>query len=206
MRLQPLTFSVVSLASFALLSGCGGPAPEPQPVPVADASAWCPALAGEPSTVAGGVNPSVGGEDVPTDLVAIAAALPQAHAGWLRTEVSSMARGAAGHWSPVVLARYASGEDEVLIEVNDLVHVCTCAPGMGAGLRDARGGAGSTSGSDHEVAGYPASVATAPVSVELWVNDRCSVHVHGAVSAERMTSLVEGVDYAALSAACPARF
>lgn len=162
-----------------------------------DARALCPALSGEPSASAGGVAPSVGGEDVSTDLEGLVRALPASAHAWTRTSLGTMARGAAGHWSPVVNARYESNGAAVLVQVTDLVHVCTCEAGMGRRLRDARDARA------FEIAGHPASDDGRALT--MWINDRCSLQVHGAATIASMMHIVEAVDLVALGAACPVR-
>jgi len=154
----------------------------------------------------GGVEPSVNGEDIATDLDALAAALPETAAGLLREESSTWARGAAGHWSPGVLAFYTHEETRVGVEINDLVHVCSCDPGMGTALQDRRvrrlAGAGAT-----DISGHPAVTAEpadGPAELEVWVNDRCSVRVWAA-PLDVLQRLARAFDWDALAAACPAR-
>ncbi|MBO6938226.1 MAG: hypothetical protein JJ863_24875 [Deltaproteobacteria bacterium] len=177
-----------------------GPAgPEPaDPCPVLTAAAS--------SAQGGGVEPSVNGEDIPIDLDALAAALPETAAGLPREDVSTWNRGMAGHWSPGVMTTYLHEGQSVGVEIDDLVHVCSCDSGMGSALQNRRlrriDGAGAI-----EIAGNPAVTAEPagrPAELEVWVNDRCSVRLWAAPLGV-LQSLARAFDWAALAAACPAR-
>lgn len=192
--------------SMFLLACSGAEAPatneaEPATRSADDAEDPCPVLtASMNSASAGGVEPSVAGEDVTSDLEGLAAALPESAGTLARTESSNWARGAAGHWSPSVLAFYESGGTRVGVQVTDLVHVCSCASGMGETLQSRGVASARTS-----VAGHPAKRGSGPPpELEVWVNDRCSVRVWAA-PAEVLDGVASALDWAAISAACPAR-
>lgn len=197
--------------TVVLLACSGAEAPATQPTPNEAPTTQMPREAGDPcplitaaadSISAGGVPPSVAGDDVTTDLDALAAALPETAANLTRTETSTMPRGAAGHWSPIVLTFYEAVGVRVGVEVNDLVHVCSCESGMGETLLERRVAAGATR---TLVANRPAvRGAGPPPELEVWVNDRCSVRLWAA-PADVLERLAGSLDWAALSAACPAR-
>lgn len=168
--------------------------------PANNAEDPCPVLtASANSEMGGGVVPSVAGEDVTSDLAGLASALPESAGGLTRSESSNWARGAAGHWSPSVLAFYEAGGTRVGVQVTDLVHVCSCESGMGETLQ------GRGPGAPTSVAGHPAKRGSGPPpELEIWVNDRCSVRVWAA-PAEVLEGVASALDWPAISAACPAR-
>lgn len=200
---------IVFLSSF-LLACSGAEAPTTRATNEVEESARannaedpCPVLtASANSDMAGGVAPSVAGEDVVSNLEAFAAALPASAGGLTRTESSNWPRGAAGHWSPSVLAFYEEGDARVGVQIVDLVHVCSCEAGMGETLqsRAVTGGDVRTSVADH-----PATRgAGPPPELQVWVNDRCHVRVWAAPM-NTLTQVASALDWAAISAACPAR-
>lgn len=201
-------------ATLLLLAACSGSEPSAEAPSSQEPSAEtpesadpCPVLsASANSDRGGGVEPSVNGEDIPIDLDALQAALPETAAGLPRAEASTWNRGDAGHWSPGVLGFYTHEGARVGVQVTDLVHVCTCDAGMGEVLqnRRLRAVAGARA---LEVAGHPAALAepaNQPPELEVWLNDRCSVRVWAAPT-DVLQRLAGAFDWPALSAACPAR-
>jgi hypothetical protein len=143
----------------------------------------------------GGLVPSLVGEDVATDLDALAASLPPVAEP---AQVAKIPRGQAGHWSPQVATTYEREGVTWRVSITDLVHVCTCAPGMGERLgRDVASAEARTLGS--------APARARPGEVLAWIHDRCVLEVRGPGSSEAAWNLAREVDLEALARACPAR-
>ena len=154
----------------------------------------------------GGIAPSANGEAIGTDLDALAAAVPERAGGLRRRDLSSWARGDAGHWSPGVAASYPYEDDDLTIVVDDLIHVCSAEPGMGEVLQRRRLAA-SEGARPVEVAGHPAVIGESPergAELRAWINDRCAVRVSAFAPLAVVRSVADAIDWAALAAACPA--
>jgi hypothetical protein len=190
---------------FALvvcITGCGGAQEEEATTARTAADALCPVLDAERPPETGGLPPSLA-EGTATDLERLSAAFPETAGAWARTQVNAMPRGAAGHWSPVVAASYARDGASILAHVDDLVHVCRCASGMGESLRDAeQRRSGGTPASIH---GHPALRLDAPAQLLAWVNDRCAVRIAGGVSMADVLEVENAVDWSAIEDACVRR-
>ncbi|MFK7988542.1 MAG: hypothetical protein AB8I08_21160 [Sandaracinaceae bacterium] len=232
-RLHP---SLIQLAWLLPLLGCAGsessagptsaeqpPAEAPtaaQPEPDPEPEAPEPAAAGEgadppdPCSVLtaaadswdGDLAPSVNGEDITMDLEALGAVLPASAAGHARGDFSRWPRGESGHVSPGAEAFYSLGDAEVGVAVDDLVHVCSCAPGMGEVLQR-RALAGAEDALALQISGHPAVLnerANGFVDLEIWVNDRCRVRLTDA-PADVLRSVAGALDWSALSTLCAAR-
>lgn len=183
----------MALLAVAALA-CGSTSEHAPPLTPATSDP-CPVLSDAENRAVGGLVPSLVGDDVTTDLDALAASLPPVAEG---TQVAKIPRGQAGHWSPRVATTYEREGVTWRVSITDLVHVCTCAPGMGERL-----GREVASAEERTLGSAPARVR--PGEVQAWIHDRCALEVRGPGSSEAAWSLAHEIDLEALARACPAR-
>ncbi|MCC7537916.1 MAG: hypothetical protein IT379_16950 [Deltaproteobacteria bacterium] len=181
------------------------PEPEPEP-PTEEASRFCPALF-DRSPTSGNPRPQNRGR--PRVGTSVLREALREEAGALRRERDgTIEEGTAGHASDSAWGHYGSGALGVRIDVTDLVHVCTLAPGTGRALVE--NGRGLPPGGRRRpvvVEGHPALAVDVDghAALSLVVADRCwvLVHANGLPQDQPVEAVTrEIVDLAHLAARC----